>query len=157
MLHISLVRAEAAQAGKQPRERGAAGVHHPSHLPRKLLSRWSRAAWRCHQKSPLWRPWGTGRQIVRLTDQERGHRISSTQHGSAWRHVPSLPCCHMLRDIHALQVTFSTWLSTSFALLLAWCPLSESLSVIYGHHSCPASYTKHNNVIRVTQHGKIGP
>lgn len=30
----------------------------PSNLPRTLLSRWSRAAWRCHRKSLLWQPWG---------------------------------------------------------------------------------------------------
>lgn len=32
-------------------------VSHPPHLPRTLLSRWSRAAWRCHRKSLLWQPW----------------------------------------------------------------------------------------------------
>ena len=47
------------------------GVHCACHLPRRLLSRWSKAAWRCHQKSLLWQPWRRGRQIkVRLGGHE---------------------------------------------------------------------------------------
>lgn len=58
-----------------------AGALHPSHLPRKLLSRWSRAAWRCRRKSPLWRPWE--RTDRRVKGQDRWAEVPGKHCGGA--------------------------------------------------------------------------
>lgn len=136
VFHISLVRAEAAQPGENP-----------SHLPRTLLSRWSRAAWRCHRKSPLWQPCGTGRQIQsgRLTRRRTQSQLNNT----IWCTPETLPF-PCLVDTYWETLTlckshFCTWLSTSFASTgqrndrERWHSQSESLSVIYGHHGCLSS------------------